>query len=466
MKEKIYYITGMHCASCELLIEKRVLKEDGVKSVEASLGNGTLRIEYEGEIPHEKNLNTWFKEDGYTFSSTKKEQQKELLVYFVEGRGLKIDKKIFKRKAKTALLIVLIFFVLYNLEKSGVAQYVSVNSGSSLGLFIIFGVVAGLSSCAALVGGIILSLTKSWNEKYGYEADLKTKMTPHIYFHSGRLLSYAVFGAALGALGKAFTFENITAYALITMVVSLVMLVIGLQMAGFRFAKKLQFRMPKILTRKVALENSEQNKKFPFMVGAGTILLPCGFTLIAQGIALTSGSMWRGAMVLTMFVIGTMIPLLFIGLASAKSSASPKKARTFSFYSGVVLIMFAIYNINGQLNVLGFSSVSDVLSKEGSDATLVSVNKEGEQIVTMVAKGFEYTFTSSSKINSGVPTKLVVDNQGVLGCGAFLSARGLINNFVSLKPGENIIDIGSPKKGTYKITCSMGMVPPINLTVI
>ena len=53
----------MHCASCELLIEKRLLKEPGVKAVDALLGNGTLRIEYAGRLPIVNDLNKWFKSD-------------------------------------------------------------------------------------------------------------------------------------------------------------------------------------------------------------------------------------------------------------------------------------------------------------------------------------------------------------------------------------------------------------------
>jgi hypothetical protein len=119
------------------------------------------------------------------------------------------------------------------------------------------------------------------------------------------------------------------------------------------------------------------------------------------------------------------------------------------------------------MNVLGYPSVSDVFVKESS-ATLdptSSVNKQGEQIISMVAKGFGYTLTSTGVIQAGVPTKLVVDDQGIQGCGIFLSARGLMNGFVDLKYGENIIDLGKPNKGVYKITCSMGMVPPVTIHV-
>jgi len=467
MKETIYYVSGMHCGACEILVEQKLLDQPGVAAVDASLGNGTIRIEHEGYIPPVKQLEKWFKSDGYTFSETKIKQIKEPLVYFIEGKGVRVDKIILKRRLKILWKVALVFFMLYLIERSGAAQYISVTDNSSLAVFFVFGIVAGLSSCAALVGGILLSLTKGWNEQLGYKATPKQKMRPHITFHMGRLVAYAVFGAVLGAFGSTVSFDNITIYALITIAVSIIMLVIGLQMAGVVWADKFQIRMPRFITRKVASDSADAGGRMPAFIGMGTVLLPCGFTLIAQGVALTSGSAIRGAFILCAFALGTMVPLLFIGYASVKGTNSAKRGRAFSFYAGVVLVIFALYNINGQMNVLGYPSVSDVFVKESS-ATLdptSSVNKQGEQIISMVAKGFGYTLTSTGVIQAGVPTKLVVDDQGIQGCGIFLSARGLMNGFVDLKYGENIIDLGKPKKGVYKITCSMGMVPPVAIHV-
>ena len=115
--------------------------------------------------------------------------------------------------------------------------------------------------------------------------------------------------------------------------------------------------------------------------------------------------------------------------------------------------------------MLGLFSINDLFAERPSASQQIQVPIGSEQVVTMTAKGFRYTLTSPSTIKAGVPTKLVVDDQGIQGCGVFLAARGLMPGFVDLKFGENIIDLGNPKKGTYKITCSMGMVPPVTLKV-
>ncbi|PIR75894.1 MAG: hypothetical protein COU34_00360, partial [Candidatus Magasanikbacteria bacterium CG10_big_fil_rev_8_21_14_0_10_43_9] len=49
------------------------------------------------------------------------------------------------------------------------------------------------------------------------------------------------------------------------------MLLIGLQMAGVRWAEKFQLRMPKFVTRRVAGTGQGKGNQLPFAIGAGTI---------------------------------------------------------------------------------------------------------------------------------------------------------------------------------------------------
>jgi hypothetical protein len=171
---------------------------------------------------------------------------------------------------------------------------------------------------------------------------------------------------------------------------------------------------------------------------------------------------------MALFAIGTLPVLLGISVFGLTMNSKPHRTARFNKYAGIVVLLFAVYNINGQLNVLGFPSLSDIQISQSntSDVRAVSRNAAGEQEVSIVAKGFEYIPTSEMTIEAGVPTKLIVDDQGMQGCGVFLAIAGLINGYVTLQPGENVIDLGSPDPGTYKITCSMGMVRPVVLRVI
>ena len=68
IKEQKYSVKGTHCASCEILIEKKLLEEKNIKAAESSNQKGQVLIEYEGGKPSLKHLNKLFEKEGYTFS--------------------------------------------------------------------------------------------------------------------------------------------------------------------------------------------------------------------------------------------------------------------------------------------------------------------------------------------------------------------------------------------------------------
>jgi len=68
LKKTTYYVRGIHCTSCEVLIEKKLLEQKGVKAVDASVSKSRVLIEYTGEKPSAEELNQIFKKEKYVFS--------------------------------------------------------------------------------------------------------------------------------------------------------------------------------------------------------------------------------------------------------------------------------------------------------------------------------------------------------------------------------------------------------------
>lgn len=68
MKEKTFKVTGMHCASCELIIEKKLINLPGIQSVEASAGKNEVLVEYDGNEPQTIELSGLFAKENYRFS--------------------------------------------------------------------------------------------------------------------------------------------------------------------------------------------------------------------------------------------------------------------------------------------------------------------------------------------------------------------------------------------------------------
>ncbi|MCA9386755.1 sulfite exporter TauE/SafE family protein [Candidatus Dojkabacteria bacterium] len=469
------YVDGMHCPSCEILIEKKLLNEENIEAVDATLDARKVNITYKGEAPDIKNLNSKFEKLGYKFQKEKIKKDTTPLFSFTKSGSIAFNKSKLKNLFFVFLAVAGLLGLFFIVEELKLGKYVSVDTTSSVPTFFFLGIVAGLSSCAALVGGLLLSMIKSWNEKYIDSESILQKAAPHIMFHFGRIISFLILGGVLGFIGSTVinfdpTGEHNTIYitAAVTILISLVMIILALQMLNVEWASKLRFSAPKAASKYVADEDNFRGKYMPFGLGAATFILPCGFTIIAQTAALASGSVGRGALILFFFALGTFIPLLAISASGLAFNSKPHLTAKFNMVAGILILFFALYNINGQLNVLGYFSLNDIgtIFESNKETQSVATTTDGTQQLNFVAKGFEYIPTTTTKIKAGVPTQLIVDNQGISGCGAYMASRGLISGVVQLKKGQNVIDLGTPTKGTYKVTCSMGMVPPVTVEVV
>jgi len=447
-KEHIYYVDGMHCASCEVLIEKKLLEMAGIKSVEAKVGNGEVLIEYEGEKPAAKRLNEIFKEENYVFrdQSAKNEEDPEK-----KSGGLPFS-------VFVAGLLILGFLLI---GRSGFAGIVNLNSNSVLPVFFFFGVLAGVSSCAALIGGIVLSMSKQWLGLYSNKDSVYRKLQPHFMFNFGRLVSYGFGGAMLGIVGERLQISlKFTSFLIIG--VSVLMLLLALQMLGVRALKKFRFALPKSATRYVANESNFKGRYMPFIMGALTFFLPCGFTISAQGLALVSGSPVQGGLIMFFFALGTLLPLLLIGVTSVKFSQKPHWAYRFSRIAGVLVLFFALFNFNNQLNVLGYGNFTDFVGGSGGNQVenkpVENKPVENKQVIKMEASAYGYK-PNYFKVKVDVPVGWEITDTGTSGCTNAIISAGLFNGPIKLTPGKTSIKEFTPQKpGKYKFSCWMGMV--------
>jgi sulfite exporter TauE/SafE/copper chaperone CopZ/plastocyanin len=452
MKEHVYYVSGMHCASCEILIEREIINLKGVKAVEANTPKGEVFIEYEEARPNIFLLNKIFKKHGYIFSDAQKKEESE------------------SKKSNIFLILGVSFAVIalfIGLNKLGLSGFINVNSTSSLPMFFVFGLLAGISSCAALVGGIVLSMSKQWQDLYS--GGLRSrKFQPHLLFNLGRLGSYAFFGAILGAIGSKLSISlKFTSFLVIF--VSIIMIFLALQMLGVKTFRRFQITTPKFITRRIADESKFHGRYMPALLGAATFLLPCGFTIIAQGLALISGSPLTGGLIMFFFALGTLPALLFIGLSSVKFMDSQHLSSTFLKVAGVLVLFFALFNINSQLNVLGLASFGDLGAKltkvvksdsggRGKAIEGLAPIVDGKQVLKMEASSIGYN-PDYFRIRVGVPVRWEITDTGTSGCTNVIISKGLFGGEIELTPGKVSVQEFTPKKaGKYKFSCWMGMV--------
>ncbi|MDP3093882.1 MAG: sulfite exporter TauE/SafE family protein [bacterium] len=451
-KEHIYFVEGMHCASCEVLIEKKLLALKEIESVEASTDKGKVVVVYQGQRPDTSKLNEIFKRENYLFFD-----------HPIKTVGEK-ERSSFFTIAGSALLFIAGFFILKN---SGLLGLINVNSTSSLPTFFLLGLMAGISSCAALVGGLILSMSKQWLQLYSEKDTVLNKLQPHLMFNFGRIISYAVLGALLGAIGSKLQISlGFTSFLVIA--VSLIMAFLGLQMLGAKAFRKFQFTMPKFITRRIADETNFQGKYMPFLMGAFTFFLPCGFTITVQGLALISGSATQGALIMLFFALGTLPALLAIGLSAVKFFQKPHLSHKFLKVAGVLVLFFALYNVNAQLNVLGLPSFSDIKLKLNPGQRVSNNSGEGlapivggKQIIKMDAFSYGYK-PNYFKVKAGVPVRWEINDVGTSGCTNAIISKGLFSEEIPLTLGQTSVKEFTPEKpGKYKFSCWMGMVSGI-----
>lgn len=421
-----YSVVGTHCHSCELLIENEVKKIPGVKSVSASIADSKVKIEYKKSKPGLNILNKLFKDSGYSFSEIN--QNNRVSPPLVKGG----DGGRFFSIFFVSLLVLVYYFLL----KSNLLPSFNVSTASYPPAFFFFGLLAGFSTCAALVGGLVLSLSQSWS---------KYKLVPVLSFNLGRLIIFAVLGGILGYFGSFFRL-SITLNIIITVLVSLLMLALGLQMLGVKALQKFSLALPKSFTGKFSSADKFQGQYLPFILGGLTFFLPCGFTLTTQSLALASGNVLSGALIMGFFALGTFIPLFLIGLTGTKITGS----KTVSQIAGLLLLIFAIFNLKNQFNLLDFNhSVSPVNISQSNEVF----------VLKMSASATGYT-PNNFQVKAGQKIRWEITDTGTGGCTNGLIARSLFSGIVNLVPGTTSVKefIAPTTPGIYHFSCWMGMI--------
>src|SRR3989344_5106341 len=151
MKKNTVCIKGMHCRSCELLVEDELLKVPGVKKAIVSQRAGTAEIECDCEIDP-KHIEQAVNNAGYCLG--------------VDEKPLLSTNPRDWRDLGIAIFLALdLFFVAKGLGLFHIS-WVSSNNYSSLPIVFLVGLTAGVSTCMALIGGLVLGASAKFAEKH------------------------------------------------------------------------------------------------------------------------------------------------------------------------------------------------------------------------------------------------------------------------------------------------------------
>lgn len=325
-----FHVSGTHCASCKILIEDILKEQDFIKSARVNLKEEIVEIEIDSNESAEEIANiltTKIKKNGYTLSAESFQKQ-----------GFWDDDVIWK-----AIPIGLVFLALFFLlQKSGILNFGIGGETTPITSFIV-GLIASVSSCLAIVGGLVLSLSA----KIEQDEDNKSAKKTFVLFHAGRLIGFALLGGLLGFIGKAIG-VNFIFSAILGLIASAVMILLGLNLIGI--FKKSMFTLPSSIFS--FFRKAEHNIWAPILIGVGTFFLPCGFTQSMQVVALSSGSFMSGFLIMFAFALGTLPMLVLLSFGSA-SFAYSKHAPLFFKSAGIAVVGLGAFAFLAGLAGLG-----------------------------------------------------------------------------------------------------------------
>ncbi|MDP3997686.1 MAG: sulfite exporter TauE/SafE family protein [bacterium] len=443
MKKKTIPICGMHCRSCELLIEDQLKNLPGVKEVEVSLRRKEAEITYKGQLNLAR-VEQVVAEAGYSVG------EEAPLPWLTEDR---------KQYDEIALAIGCLVILFILLKSTGILNTNFNFAGSPTSLFVVLliGLTAGISTCMALVGGLVLGIAARHAEKHP-EATAAEKFRPHIFFNLGRIVSYAVLGGLIGMIGKVFQLSGST-IGVLTILVGAVMLLLGIQLTQLSpRLSAFSLSLPAGLGRALGIKKrheKEYSHRNAMLTGALTFFLPCGFTQAMQLYAMSTGNFWSGALIMGTFAIGTAPGLL--GVGGLTSALKGIFAQRFFKFAGLVVIALSLFNISNGMNLTGLSSIilSVTAQSSGGGGGQLARVQQGVQVVNMEQSGSGYS-PNNFTVKVGVPVKWVINSTNPNTCAASIYSQQL-NVRRNLQAGENIIEFTPKEIGRINFSCSMGM---------
>ncbi len=439
-------IGGMHCGNCEIWIERKLKDMPGVRWVRASYPRDCVTLEYSGTLDR-GGLNRTIAEAGYTVTGWHEQADAP-----AGSRGL-----IRHYAESAAVFLLLTGGVLLLQQLDLLPRGFGISDNISYGAAFVIGLLASVSSCLAVTGGLFVALAATYNEANAGATPLQ-KLAPHLWFNAGRIVSYALLGGAIGALGSALMLSP-EVNGILTIAASSLMILLGLQMLKLlppvgRFLP----RLPNALSHRIHDLASRRMKGGAFLLGAATFFLPCGFTQALQLYVLSKGSFTVGALTMLAFAFGTLPALL--SLSALSSFAQGAFQRHFLKIAGAAVVVLGFLNIQYGLVLTGAPAGNAlVTASQNANVRMISTSEGPTQIAEMKVVGLEY-HPNRFVVQQGVPVVWRIDAREAEGCGRVLIARKLrITRLLSVSQ-STIIAFTPQELGEFEFNCGMGMMTP------
>lgn len=434
-------VSGMTCASCEKRVGEALRRLPGVETVTVSATRGTATLSGDA-LPDRDRIDSAVRSAGYEPTAPP---------------WLARDPSLWRTVLVAALVVALLAWLVVTVGAGSLTTGLSSPERGGLLVVLVLGLAAGVSTCMAMVGGLVLGFSASHAASLAASGrtglSLAMRLRPQLAFNVGRVVGFGLLGALLGALGSTMSLPT-RVMAVVVLAVAVVMLLLGVRLTGVSprvagWSPRLPGGLARLLGLDTASAGSYSHGRTA-LAGAGTFFLPCGFTQAVQIYALSTASALTAGVVMATFALGTAPGLL--ALASVPELATGRTQATVLRVVGVVVLAFALLNVSSSLNLLGVSGRSATGARQVTDNVTVA---NGIQTVRMTqgAGGYE---PAETVLFAGIPTTWVIDGTSPLDCSAFLRVPDL-GIEVDLRQGPNTVALPALDAGEVPFTCVMGM---------
>jgi uncharacterized protein len=180
------------------------------------------------------------------------------------------------------------------------------------------------------------------------------KLSAHLFYHLGRIVTYTVIGAAMGGIGSGLA--GIAALTGGDYPVWLARIQVGFSILAaiflmvFGLARLDIVKEPSWMAlaspgkipgygKVVKSAVSDQGRVHLFLVGSMMGFLPCGLSFAAFSRALAAGGLFKGLTVVFAFALGTVPGLLLLGTGA--SGLARRYQKQLDIFAGLLMIYMA-----------------------------------------------------------------------------------------------------------------------------
>ncbi|MEM7726354.1 MAG: sulfite exporter TauE/SafE family protein [Cyanobacteria bacterium P01_A01_bin.45] len=214
-------------------------------------------------------------------------------------------------------------------------------------LFLIatLGFLGSFGHCLGMCGPLTVAFSLSRKQRDNWYSQIRF----HFLLNLGRIISYALIGAGIGALGSVllaggeFAGVGSSVRQWMAIITGLMLIWFGLRQIKPDLLPSMPFLHPFLkndlhnrLNAGMMNLSTKTNWWIPGILGMTWGLMPCGFLYTAQIKAAETGSLWMGTATMLAFGTGTLPMMMGVGI-SASSLSKDKRSQLFRMGGWVTL---------------------------------------------------------------------------------------------------------------------------------